>query len=194
MSDDWKRRVAQALADSVDLHRTVASADLEPIVQGARLIVAAMANGGKLLICGNGGSAADAQHVAAELVGRFRHERRALPAIALTVDTSILTSVANDFSYEQVFARQIEALGGPNDVLLAISTGGRSPNVVRAVELAKKSGLKCVALTANDGGVIGPLADVHINVPSTVTARAQEVHRTVLHAMCELIETGVQGA
>ena len=145
MSDEAKRRVAPAFADGIDLHRRVASGDLDLIVHAASLIVAAMKIGGKLLICGNGGSAADAQHVAAELVGRFQHERRALPAIALTVDSSILTSVANDYSYKHVFSRQVEAIAGPCDVLLAISTSGRSPNVHHAIEAAKKIGVKCNA-------------------------------------------------
>ena len=194
MSGNWNERVAQALADSIDLHRTVASGDLNPVVEAARLIVKALTGGGKLLVCGNGGSASDAQHVAAELVGRFQLQRRALPAVALTVDTSVLTSIANDFSFEEVFARQLEAVGRPHDVLLAISTSGRSVNVLRAIERAKALGLKSIALTANDGGVIGSLVDVHINVPSRVTSRAQEVHRTILHAVCEIVEAAVAGA
>jgi len=194
MVDNWKQRVAQAFAESVELHRAVASGDLSPVVEAAKLIVAALTSGGKLLVCGNGGSASDAQHVAAELVGRFERQRQALPALALTVDTSVLTSIANDFSYEEVFARQLEAVGGPHDVLLAISTSGRSANVLRAIERAKALGLKSIALTANDGGVIGSLVDVHINVPSRATARAQEVHRTILHAICELVEAAVAGA
>ena len=194
MVDNWKQRVAQAFAESVELHRAVASGDLSPVVEAAKLIVSALTSGGKLLVCGNGGSASDAQHVAAELVGRFERQRHALPALALTVDTSVLTSIANDFSYEEVFARQLEAVGGPQDVLLAISTSGRSANVLRAIERAKALGLKSIALTANDGGVIGSLVDVHINVPSRATARAQEVHRTILHAICELVEAAVAGA
>jgi len=194
MIDNWKQRVAQAFAESIELHRAVASGDLSPVVEAAKLIVAALTSGGKLLVCGNGGSASDAQHVAAELVGRFERQRQALPALALTVDTSVLTSIANDFSYEEVFARQLEAVGGPHDVLLAISTSGRSANVLRAIERAKALGLKSIALTANDGGVIGSLVDVHINVPSRATARAQEVHRTILHAICELVEAAVAGA
>src|SRR5438046_3214700 len=114
MSDNWKQRVEQAFADSIDLHRAVAAGDLSPVVDAARLVVSALTSGGKLLICGNGGSASDAQHVAAELVGRFQKQRQALPALALTVDTSVLTSIANDFSYEEVFARQLEAVGGPH--------------------------------------------------------------------------------
>jgi len=194
MSDDWKQRVARVFAESIDLHRTCAAGDLEPVVQAARLIAAGLKSGGKLLICGNGGSASDAQHVAAELVGRFVLQRRALPAIALTVDTSILTSVANDFSYDDVFARQLEAIGGRQDVLLAISTSGRSANVVRAVERAGALAMKSIALTGGDGGSLGSMADVHVNIPSSSTARVQEVHRTVLHAICELVEAELGGA
>jgi D-sedoheptulose 7-phosphate isomerase len=193
MSDEWKQRVAESLAGAIDLHRTFASGDLTPVIQAARLIVRALADGRKLLICGNGGSASDAQHLAAELVGRFQRPRRPLPALALTVDSSVLTAIANDFSYDEVFARQIEGLGHQDDVLLAISTSGRSSNVLRAVEQARRIGMTSIALTANDGGLLGPMADVHVNVPSADTARAQEVHRTILHVICELIETELSG-
>ena len=137
---------------------------------------------------GNGGSAADAQHVASELVGRFLRERRSLPAMALTTDTSVLTSVANDESFDRVFARQIEGLGRSGDVALGISTSGRSPNVVAAVKAARGMGLRTIALTGGDGGVVGTLVDIHVNVPSTSTPRVQEVHRTLLHVICELVE------
>jgi phosphoheptose isomerase len=152
---------------------------------------AALAAGGKVLAFGNCGSAADAQHFTAELVGRLsaaRADRRALPAIALTSDGSVMTSVANDFGFEQVFARQIEALGRRGDVALGISTSGRSPNVQRALEVARARGLTTVALTGGDGGPIGRASDIHVNVPDASTARVQEVHRTLLHAICELVE------
>jgi D-sedoheptulose 7-phosphate isomerase len=145
--------------------------------------------GHKLLVFGNGGSAADAQHLSAELVGRFQKERAALPAIALTVDTSIVTSIANDYSYKQVFARQIEALGRPGDVAFGISTSGESPNVVAALQTARARGLRTVALTGRDGGSVGAAAEMHVNVPDQNTARVQEVHRTLLHVMCEVIES-----
>ena len=137
---------------------------------------------------GNGGSAADAQHMAAELVGRFQRERAALAALALTTDTSILTSIANDYSFDRVFARQIEALGRPGDVALGISTSGGSPNVVRALEAARARGLATIALTGRDGGAAGRAADVHVNVADDSTARVQEVHRTLIHAICEMVE------
>ncbi len=139
---------------------------------------------------GNGGSAADAQHLAAELVGRFVRERSGLPAVALTTDTSVLTSVANDFGFDRVFVRQIEALGRPGDVALGISTSGGSANVRGALEAARAGGLATIALTGSDGGAIGRAADIHVNVPDESPARVQEVHRTLIHAMCELIEGG----
>jgi D-sedoheptulose 7-phosphate isomerase len=141
-----------------------------------------------VLIFGNGGSAADAQHVAAELVGRLERERAAIAAIALSTDTSILTAVANDYSFDRVFARQIEALGRRGDVALAISTSGASANVLAGVEAARTAGLVVVALTGRDGGALGNAADIHVNVPEQNTARAQEVHRTLLHILCELVE------
>jgi phosphoheptose isomerase len=194
MSGQWVRRVEQSFADSIDLHREFLSKGIDGVVKATAVMTSAMAEGRKLLACGNGGSASDAQHVAAELVGRFQRSRRALPAIALTVDTSVLTSIANDMSFDDVFARQVEALGTPGDVLLAISTSGRSPNVLRAVEAAKRLSMKTIALTAGDGGLLGKAADVHVNVGTRSTARAQEVHRTILHVMCELLEQEVAGA
>ena len=151
----------------------------------------AFAKGGQLLVFGNGGSALDAQHFAAELVGRFSRERRALAAIALTTDTSIITSVANDSSYDKVFTRQIEALGRRGDVAWGISTSGASRNVLEALQFAKSRGLSTIALTGRDGGSIGAAADLHLNVPHQVTARIQEVHRTLIHAVCELVEREV---
>jgi len=151
-------------------------------------VAGALEGGGKVLLAGNGGSAGDAQHMASELVGRFERERAALAAIALTADTSVLTSVANDYSYKQVFARQVEALGQPGDVAFGISTSGESPNVVIALQVAKARGLKTVALTGRDGGSVGRAADIHVNVPDQSSARVQEVHRTLIHVMCEVIE------
>jgi D-sedoheptulose 7-phosphate isomerase len=141
-----------------------------------------------VLVCGNGGSAADSQHFVAELVGRFTRERCAWPALALTTDTSILTAIANDYGFERVFARQVEAHGQPGDVLIAISTSGASPSVLAAVETARARGLTTVALTGRDGGALGRAAQHHLNVPSPSTARAQEVHATLLHVLCDLVE------
>ena len=160
-----------------------------PTLVAAQAMADALKRGRKLLVFGNGGSAADAQHLSAELVGRFQKERPALPAIALTVDTSILTSVANDYSYKQVFARQIEALGQPGDIAFGISTSGESPNVLLALQAARARGMKTIALTGRDGGAIGPAAEIHVNVPDQSAARVQEVHRTILHVMCEVIES-----
>ena len=147
-----------------------------------------LANGGTLFWCGNGGSAADSQHLAAELVGRFKKDRKALRSIALTTDTSVLTCVANDYSYEDVFSRQIEALARDGDVLLAISTSGSSENVLQALKAAKKLGVKTAALLGKDGGQAKALADVAIVIPSDSTARIQEAHILIGHILCDLIE------
>ena len=181
--------VRRTLTEAMDLHEDVAAGDLTPVVAAADTIVNALRQGGRVLVFGNGGSAADAQHMAAELVGRFQRERRALAALALTTDTSVLTSLANDYAFDQVFARQIEALGQRGDVAFGISTSGRSPNVVAAFDVARTLGLTTVALTGRDGGPVGHGASIHINVPSDSTARAQEVHRTLLHALCDLVES-----
>jgi phosphoheptose isomerase len=161
----------------------------EPILDGSDAVGACLTAGGKVLVCGNGGSAAQAQHLAAELVGRYKAPgRRALAAIALTADTSILTAWANDVGYDDVFARQVEALGAPGDVLIGLSTSGRSRNVVRAFETARARGVRTVALLGGDGGALAPLADVAITVPSADTQHIQEVHLVVVHLLCELIE------
>ena len=180
--------VTAALAETIALHERVRRADPRPVADAASAIIESFRQDGQLLVFGNGGSAADAQHVAADLVGRFLRERRGLAAIALTTDSSVLTSVANDYSFERVFARQVEALGRTGDVAFGISTSGRSPNVVGALETARGRGLKTIALTGRDGGAVGRLADIHINVPSDSTPRVQEVHRTLLHVICDLVE------
>jgi len=146
-------------------------------------------NGGKILICGNGGSAADSQHIAAEIVGRFKKERKGLPAIALTTDTSILTSVGNDYGYDYIFARQVEALCTPKDVLIGITTSGNSANVVRAIEAANEIGAMTIGLTGGSGGKLSALCKQNIVVPSNVTARIQEAHIFIGHCLCEIIET-----
>lgn len=151
-------------------------------------IRAVLAAGGRILICGNGGSAADAQHFAAEFTGRFEKERRAYPAIALTTDSSALTAIGNDYGFENVFARQLEALGHPGDVLIAISTSGESQNVVRAVEAARANGISVIGLLGRDGGRIAKMVDLALIVPSARIARIQEAHILMLHILCELIE------
>ncbi len=181
------RRAEETFAAAIKVHERVRS-NLGPAIMAAQAISDGLRAGNKLLVFGNGGSAADAQHVAAELVGRFQRERAALAAIALTVDTSILTAVGNDYSFKQVFARQVEALGRRGDVAMGISTSGESPNVVAALQAAKAQGLKTIALTGRDGGSVGRAADIHVNVPDQNTQRVQEAHMTLLHVMCEVIE------
>jgi phosphoheptose isomerase len=175
-------------AETIALHERVRQASSTPLLDAAAAIVDALKRGGTLLIFGNGGSASDAQHAAAELVGRFERERPALAAVALTTDLSVITSVANDYGFERVFARQVEALGRAGDVAFGISTSGTSPSVVAALETARARGLQTVALTGRDGGAAGRAAGIHINVPSDSTARVQEVHRTMLHVICDIVE------
>ena len=184
--------VVQAVFDeTIALHRRVRDTVQEAIVDAAAAIGSALAAGGKVLVFGNGGSATDAQHFAAELVGRFERERVGLAVLALTTDGSVLTSVANDYTFERIFARQIEALGRRGDVAVGISTSGNSPNVLAGIEAGGAAGLTTIALTGRDGGAIGAMVDVHVNVPHAVTARVQEVHRSLIHAVCELVERGL---
>jgi len=164
------------------------------IAEAAERIVAAYEAGGGVLLFGNGGSAADAQHIAAELVGRFRRERRALRAEALTANTSSLTAIANDYDYERVFARQIEAAGRAGDVAIGLSTSGNSANVVAGLERARELGLKTIALTGAGGGRCAAVADVLLDVPAADTARVQECHAVAYHALCELVEERIAGA
>jgi len=186
------RTSAEALVDSV-LAATSAAHERArqnagPVIAAADATLRCLRAGGKVLLFGNGGSAADAQHVAAEFVGRFMRERRAVAAIALTTDTSIVTSIGNDYSFDRVFARQIEALGRKGDVAIAISTSGASPNVLAGVEAANAAGLTTIGVTGKDGGALGKAVSIHVNVPEQDTARIQEVHRTLLHIVCELVE------
>jgi D-sedoheptulose 7-phosphate isomerase len=187
---DAARIADDTFAAAIKLHDRM-RANLGPTLVAAQAMTDALKNGRKLLLFGNGGSASDAQHLAAELVGRFQRERAAMAALALTVDSSVLTAVANDYSFKQVFARQIEALGQAGDVAIGLSTSGESPNVVTALQAAKARGLKTIALTGRDGGSVGRAADIHVNVPDENTARVQEVHRTLMHVMCDVIESSV---
>jgi phosphoheptose isomerase len=182
--------VTRTLDDAIALHQRVRGLDLTAVATAAAMLSNAARTGHKILAFGNGGSAADAQHFVTELVGRFQKERRGFAAVALTADTALLTSVANDYGFERVFARQIDALGAPDDVACAISTSGTSRNIIAAVEAARGRGLRTIALTGRDGGDLGRMVDVHINVPAAVTARVQEVHCTLIHALCEIIEEG----
>ena len=180
--------VRDTFEETIALHQRMKDADARPILDAAAAVVDAMKRGGTLLMFGNGGSASDAQHAAAELVGRFQRERRALAAIALTADSSVLTAIANDEAFDRVFTRQIEAMGRSGDVAFGVSTSGASANVVAALQTARARGLQTIALTGRDGGAVGRAAAIHINVPSNATARVQEVHRTILHIICDLVE------
>jgi len=182
------RTIERVLDDAVALHRRVRSESLDAVARCAELIAATYRAGGKVLVFGNGGSAADAQHFAAELVGRFERDRPGMAAIALTTDSCVLTSVANDYGFARIFARQVEALGRSGDVAVAISTSGTSANVIEGVREAQGRGLRTVAVTGRDGGALGALAEIHINVPHETTCRVQEVHMTLLHAICEIVE------
>ena len=181
-------RVAAAFGETIALHDRVRQADPAPVLAAAAAIVASLRGGGKAIAFGNGGSASDAQHFVAELVGRFARERAGLAAVALTADASVLTSIANDYGFDRAFARQVEALGRPGDVAVGITTSGRSPNVVAALAAARAAGLRTVALTGGGGGEAGRTVEIHVNVPSDSTPRVQEVHRTLLHVICELVE------
>jgi len=165
----------------------------DPIITSARLLATVLKRGGKILICGNGGSAADSQHFAAEIVGRFAREREAWPAIALTTDTSIITAVANDYAFDAVFARQVEALGGRGDALIGLSTSGNSENVLRAAVSAHKKSMTVIALLGNRGGKMAALADTALRVPAIRTPRIQELHAFVLHVWAEMIEDILSG-
>ncbi len=178
-------------ADSIAVKQKAMEVLAAPIARAAAAMVETLRGGGKILACGNGGSAADAQHFSAELVNRFERERPGLPAVALSTDTSILTSIANDYAYEQVFSKQVLALGRPEDCLLAISTSGNSPNVVAAVRAAHEKSLQVIALSGRDGGRMAAIlrsADVEIRVPAERTSRIQEVHLVVLHCLCDAID------
>jgi len=188
--------IHQQFLDSADVKRR-AAAEMAPHIEAAiERIVAALTSGNKILACGNGGSAADAQHFAAELVGRFERERPGLAALALTTDSSILTAVSNDYDFSVVFSKQVEALGQPGDILLAISTSGNSLNVIRAIQAARQRDMSVIALTGKGGGEIAGLLDefdVHLCVPSERTARIQEVHLLTLHCLCEGIDDALLG-
>lgn len=181
-------KIISQLNESAQVLQQVSQLLAPRIEQAAQLMIHSLQSGGKILLCGNGGSAADAQHLAAELVVRLNKERAAIPAVALTVDTSILTAIGNDYQYELVFVRQLEALGRPGDILFAISTSGNSVNVVKAVEYARAAGLISIGLTGGTGGLLIQKADHAIVVPSKSVQRIQEAHITIGHILCELVE------
>jgi D-sedoheptulose 7-phosphate isomerase len=189
-------RIQQHFIDSADLKYQAAEALSKPIVAAVQAMLACVTSGGKVLACGNGGSAADAQHFSAEFVGRFERERPELGAIALSTDSSILTAIANDYDYSVIFAKQVRALGQAGDVLLAISTSGNSGNVIAAIEAAHERDMSVVALTGRGGGKIGNLlreTDVHICVPHERTARIQEVHILAIHCICDGVDAQLLG-
>ena len=183
-----QQRAIAELIEGSNVIRQIADRLAPAIVVVAEQLINTLQAGGKILICGNGGSAADAQHFAAELVGRFRRERPGWPAIALTVDTSVLTSLGNDYGFEQIFARQVQALGRPGDILVAISTSGRSQNVLAAVEVASALGMRTVGLTGQGTSQLGELVDHHLPIPSDNTVFIQQGHMAVIHVLCELVE------
>jgi len=183
-------------SDFLDEHKNLFSKLYEieeRVLNAGELIVSTLGAGNKVIICGNGGSAADAQHLAAELVGRFEQERRGLPAMALTTDTSILTAIGNDYGYDTIFSRQIEALSKAGDVLIGISTSGNSRNIILAVESAMNVGVRAIGLLGSDGGKIASLVDMAVIVPHSVTARIQEAHIFIIHFWCALIEKELFG-
>jgi D-sedoheptulose 7-phosphate isomerase len=190
------QRILAHFQESAELKMKSATVLAQPISQAIELMFNALSNGNKILACGNGGSAGDSQHFAAELVGRFERERFPLPAIALTTDTSIITAVGNDYSFNEIFSKQVQAFGQAGDILLAISTSGNSANVLAAVEAALEREMRVVALTGKDGGKMAQMltdADVHINVPHSRTARIQEVHLVAIHSICDGLDVALFG-
>ena len=191
--DSMGLEIAKRLEESAQIKKAIARSMIDKIESMVTLIVTAYKAGGKVVLFGNGGSAADAQHIAGELVGQFMLKRQAFPAIALTTNTSILTAVANDSGYEAVFSRQIEALVTEKDVIVAISTSGNSPSVVEAIKMAKAKGAKTIGLTGGNGGKLAKAADLVLTVPSDTTPRIQEAHITIGHIVCELVERELSG-
>lgn len=184
-------RVRQLFQDSIETKRAAMEHLSSVIAHASEKMVTSLKNGKKILACGNGGSAADAQHFAAELLNRFECERASLPAIALTTDSSTLTSIANDYHYDEVFSKQIRALGQPEDILLAISTSGKSASIIRAVHAAQHKGMTTLALTGKDGGTLSTIlaaGDIELRVPALSTARIQEVHLLIIHCLCDHID------
>ena len=189
-------RVTQTFNASIETKKEALAYLAEPIVIGSKAMITSFLEGGKILSCGNGGSAADAQHFSSEMLNRFERERPGLPAIALTTDTSTLTSIANDYDFDEVFAKQVRALGQRGDVLLAITTSGSSENINAAIEAAHERDMLVVALSGRDGGRLGSLLgphDVEIRVPAESTARIQEVHLLVIHCLCDLVDQQLLG-
>ncbi len=190
---DMKNEILTIFQKSIEVKNSFISEEknIDSIANAAKLIINCVRQGGKVIVFGNGGSAADSQHMAAELVVRFEKERKTIPCIALTTDTSILTAMANDYSFDEVFSRQIEAFANPGDIVIAVSTSGNSENVVKALMEAKNRNVKIISLTGRDGGKLPSLSDVMILVKAENTARIQEVHGTVIHALCKIVEDSI---
>ena len=183
-----QKTIEQIFAESIEVKQETLKNNLPQIIKAAESIISSLKGGHKLFFCGNGGSAADSQHIAAEFVGRFQKERKAWPAIALTTDTSALTALGNDYTFDIVFSRQLQALGQKGDVLIAISTSGNSKNVLEAVKQAKATGIITIAVTGGKGGQLAGLSDISIIAASSKTARIQESHLVIFHTICELVE------
>lgn len=193
---DINNTIQAAFQASIETKQISGNVLGESIQMASAMLNQSLLGGHKILVCGNGGSASDAQHFSSELLNRYDRDRPGLPAIALTTDSSTLTSIANDYDYDQIFSKQITALGQPGDILLAISTSGQSPNVVRAIQAANENEMLVIALTGKDGGIMSQVLDensVEIRVPSNVTARIQEVHILVIHILCELLDLQLLG-
>ena len=185
-----KEDIAKRIEESISVKNNILNDThlVDAIERATTIVVNAIKNGNKVIFCGNGGSAADSQHLAAELIGKFYFNRQSLPAVSLTVNTSIITAIGNDFGFDKVFARQLEGIGKTGDVLIGLSTSGNSGNVVEAFKIAKKIGIKTVAFTGENGGILKDFADILINVPSNDTPRIQEAHILIGHIICELVE------
>jgi len=183
-----EEKIKKIFKESITVQQKISENYSQVIIKITQSIIQCLKNGGKIILCGNGGSAADSQHIAAEFIGRFKLDRNPLPAIALSTNTSVLTCLGNDYSYQIIFSRQLQALAKKEDILIAISTSGRSTNVIEAVKTAKNIGLKSIALTGKDGGELAKIADVSFIAPSDETPRIQESHITVAHIICELVE------
>ena len=188
MTDEIKKQILETIETHSELVSRLRTSGAETIAAAAQAIIKSLKQNGTVYVCGNGGSAADAQHIAAELLGRFEHERKALPVVALTTDTSVITSVSNDYSFENIFTRQVEALVSKTDILWAISTSGNSPNVVAAAKLAKEKGACVLAFTGKPESKLEEIADICFCANSNSTARSQEIHQLGYHIICQIVE------
>ena len=192
-SDARRLTVDEILREASTLLETVRGFAPAQVLLAADILVSALKSRNKVLVFGNGGSASDAEHLAAELVGRFARDRQGWPAVSLTADSSVVTAIGNDYGFDQIFARQVEALGRQGDIAFAISTSGKSANVIAGLEAAERGGLRRIALTGRNGGLLGRAAELQLNVPHDSVPRVQEVHRTLLHVICELVERELAG-